>query len=225
MKKIHLFNKRFLGVALLILGFGLSAQAQKAEIGFRAMPTFSGLKLNNSTGNSLTAQATVGFGVGGFLAFLFTDNVAVQAEVIYNSFSQKYTEADVERKVVLKYVNIPLLLSLNTGKTKMVNLNVSAGPQLGVSVGSKLELSGGNSSTPQAVLAVKKGDIGFAYGAGIDFGLNEVKTFRLGLGYRGVAGIVDISKDSNTLATNSYYILDRTHIRSNAGYLSISYLF
>ncbi|MBI3234283.1 MAG: hypothetical protein HYZ42_09625 [Bacteroidetes bacterium] len=61
--------------------------------------------------------------------------------------------------------------------------------------------------------------------AGVDFGLNEKKTIRLGLGYRGVMGLIDISDNSKTVATNSYYIIDKTQIKTNAVYLGFSLLF
>ena len=200
------------------------------ELGFRFMPTFSSLKISTSTGGTTTGEVTLGYGVGGFLAFNFTDHVGVQGEVIYNSISQKFVESNVEHKIKLQYVNIPLLLSLNTGKSKPVNLNISAGPQIGISVGSSIATSqsiSGDTLTIVAdpVFAVKRGDLGFAYGAGIDFGLNPAQTFRVGIGYRGVLGLLDISDQSRSVTTNSYYILDRTRIRTNAVYMGVSIMF
>ncbi|KRP07614.1 MAG: hypothetical protein ABR94_08265 [Sphingobacteriales bacterium BACL12 MAG-120802-bin5] len=135
-------------------------------------------------------------------------------------------ENDVEQQLNLRYVNIPLLLSLNTGKTKAINFNAVAGPQVGFNVGSSLSHSSEqNPDQPQALLSVKKGDIGFAYGAGIDFGLNPEKTIRLGMGYRGVLGLLDISDSSNTTTTEGYYVLDRSKLKTNAAYIGLSILF
>jgi hypothetical protein len=75
------------------------------------------------------------------------------------------------------------------------------------------------------VLAVKKGDLGFAYGAGIDFGLNPAKSFRLGIGFRGVYGLFDISDNNRNLNTESYYLLGKTHVKTYSGYAGISYIF
>lgn len=200
--------------------------AQKAEFGLRFMPTVSSLNLMTSSGGQVEGKATLGYGFGALLGFNFSDHVGIQGEVIYSSSSQKYTEVDLERKVNLRYVNIPLLLSLNTGKTKAVNLNIVAGPQLGLSAGSSVHLSGGDETgQPIAVVSVKKGDIGFAYGIGVDFGLNAARTIRLGLGYRGVSGLFDISDNNRSITTNSFYILDRTHVKSNAAYIGLSILF
>ena len=216
----------FASVVLLMLLFTNNGNAQRVEFGLRFMPTFSKFDLQTSSGGVIKGEAKLGYGIGGFLGYNFTKNVGAQVEVIYSSLSQKYTERNTEREVNLKYVNIPLLLSLNTGKTKMINLNVVAGPQIGVSVGSNLSTSGNTSSdSTTAVLSVKKGDLGVAYGAGVDFGLNPSRTIRLSLGYRGVLGLFDISDDSNTLTTDAYYILDRSRVKTNAVYVGLSILF
>ena len=72
---------------------------------------------------------------------------------------------------------------------------------------------------------VKTGDIGFAYGAGVDFGLNPSQTFRLGLGFRGVYGLFDISDDSGSLSNDSFFVLEKTHVKTYSGYLGFSLLF
>lgn len=204
----------------------LTSTAQKGEIGIRVMPTFSSFDLQSSSGGTVKGEVTLGYGIGALLAFNITENVGVQAEVIYNTLSQKYREQDIERKVKLKYVNIPLLLSLNTGRTKMVNFNLVVGPQIGLSVGSDIEVSGfDNADSTSAVLAVKKGDLGLAYGGGLDFSLNPEGTLRVNFGYRGVLGLFDISDRSQSLTTNSYYILDRAKVRTYSGYLGFCFLF
>ena len=159
------------------------------------------------------------------MGFNFTDHIGVQGEAIYSSVSQKYKEQDAEHRVNLRYFNIPLLLSLNTGKTKAFNFNLVGGPQIGISVGTKLVTFGSNGAPLDPVLSVKKGDLGLAYGAGFDFALNPARTFRLGLGYRGVLGLFDISDNSGSIATDAYYIIDRTNINTNAIYAGISILF
>lgn len=190
------------------------------------MPTFTSLEMKTSTGGTVKGKVTLGFGVGAFLGFNFSNHVGIQGEFICNSLSQKYKEVDVERKINLTYVNIPLLLSLNTGKAKVINLNVVAGPQIGYNVGSKLTTSGpADATTTKAVLSVKKGDIGLAYGAGIDFGLNAARTIRVGLGYRGVLGLLDISNNNKSAATDSFYIIDRARMTTHSAYIGASIMF
>ncbi|MEP7195930.1 MAG: porin family protein [Saprospiraceae bacterium] len=224
----YLKAKSILSYVIIAYGFLFmnSLEAQRAEIGLRLMPTFSAADVINSAGGKIEGEVTLGYGIGGLLGFNFSKHIGVQGELIYNSISQKYKEQDVERRIKLNYINIPLLLSLNSGKTNLVNFNVVAGPQMGISVGSRLETNGtsGTDST-NAVLAVKKGDLGLAYGAGIDIGVNPSQSLRLSLGYRGILGLFDVSDDSQTLNNNSYFILEKTHIKTNSIYVGISYLF
>lgn len=214
-------------VALLLVNISsLTAQEygdKKVEFGVRFMPTLSSFAMKNAAGATATTKGVVGVGFGGFLGYNFSQNVGIQAEVIYNSISQKYTEVNLEQKVNLKYVNIPLLLSLNTGKYRLVNVNIVAGPQIGISAGSKLFTSGTATTSNDAVLAVKKGDLGFAYGGGFDVGITH--NFRLGVGFRGVFGLFDISDHSASLVNNHYFILDKAHVKTYSGYVGISYLF
>ncbi len=221
-----------ISIAALLSAYTFNVNAQnearqrKSEFGVRFMPTFSSLKMKTSTGGTVTGNVSLGYGAGILMGYNFTNFVGIQTEIIYNSISQKYTEQDIERKINLRYVNIPLMLSINTGKARQVNLNIVLGPQIGVSVGSSVFTSGGDgTNNSKAVLSVKKGDLGFAYGAGLDFGLNPTRTVRLDIGYRGVYGLLDIRDNSNTIATDSYYILDRTQIKTNSVYIGFSFLF
>ena len=92
------------------------SNAQKGEFGVRFMPTISSLDVQSSSGGQISGDATVGFGAGIFLGFNFSDNFGLQGEAIYSTLNQKYTEDDVEKEIKLEYINIPLLLSFNTGK-------------------------------------------------------------------------------------------------------------
>jgi hypothetical protein len=194
--------------------------------GVRYMPSISSIKVQNIDGN-VNGDFVLGYGVGGLIGFNFNKHVGLQVEAIYNQLSQKYNDHDLERRVDINYINVPLLLSLNTNRMKEVNLNVVIGPQLGVNVASKLTSTGtynGNSNI-QAVLAVKKNDFGIVYGAGLDFGLNHMQTIRLDVGFRGVMGLVDVSDRSGTLETNSYYILRKAQIETYSGYVGLAFLF
>lgn len=225
---MHYASRNFFIALSLFVILALVPQlsnAQKGEFGVRFMPTISSLDVQSSSGGQISGDATFGFGAGVFVGFNFTDHFGLQGEVLYSTLNQKYNEDDVEKEIKLEYINIPLLLSFNTGKLKPVNFNVVAGPQIGISVGSELFTSDGGDPNNEAVLSVKKGDLGFAYGAGLDFGLNTAQTFRIGLGFRGVYGLIDISDNSNNNNTNSYYVLDKAHIKTYSAYLGVSFLF
>ncbi len=221
-------------VIVISLFFGLTVNAQdnekkeykKVEFGVRFMPTISSFKMQTSTGGTVNGEAKLGWGAGATLGYFFSNCVGVQIEAIYSDISRKYTDLDVERRVRLSYINFPLMLSINTGKSRLINLNVVAGPQIGILVGSNVSSKASNGTTyAEAKLAVRKTDLGLAYGAGIDVGINESRTFRLGLGFRGVLGMIDISNNSATTVTDSYYILDRTHVQTYSVYTGLSIMF
>ncbi len=223
MKKLPNRLILFLPILAFLMAGTTQSNAQSGVFGARLMPTFSQMDLKTSTGGTVKGEGTMGFGAGIYLGFYWSDFVGMQGELMYTSVSQKYKEADVERRVTLQYLNIPLLLSLNTGKSSLVNFNLVLGPQIGINVGSRVSSSG--LDTTNAMISIKAGDLGLAYGAGIDLGINEARTFRVGIGYRGVRGLFDISDNSQTSVTNSFYILDRTHLATHAGYIGISYMF
>jgi len=198
----------------------------KIELGARGMLVFSTFRMMTSSGTEVKGVGVLGAGVSALVGFNFNSHVALQGEVIYNTFSRKYSEGDVARKVNLRYVNIPLLFSLNTGKYNAVNLNIVAGPQLGILVGNTVYTSGSTTSdTPQAILTVRKSDISLAYGAGLDFKLNRAGTFRVGAGFRGTYGLFNISNKSGDITAEEYYVLDRTHVQTYSIYTGFSFLF
>ena len=193
-------------------------------IGFRFMPTFTSLDYRPVDGSTAEASGVISYGFGGFFGFNFTDHVALQPEVIYLPLAQKYKIADKVNNVKLDYINIPVLLRLNTGYSKPVNFNVVFGPQIGFNVGSSVETEGGNGTTTvNSKIAVKSGDFGFAYGAGLDFSLGGFT--KLGIGFRGVYGLVDISDNSNTQETEDYYVFEKANVETYSGYIGICFGF
>lgn len=199
--------------------------------GVRFMPTVSYLKVQDVEGNAIKGDAVLSYGYGGLIGLNFNRFIGLQLEVLYSTLSQKYIDHALERQIDLNYINIPLLLSLNTNRMKVVNFNIVAGPQVGINVGSTLKTTesgngnGNGSTNAQAVLAVKKSDFGIAYGAGLDFALNRARTIRLDLGFRGVMGLIDISDRNQTMETNSYYVLQKKETRTYAGYVGFTFLF
>ena len=225
-------KKSIITIGLLYLSIGTTMQAQeispifhRIEFGARFMPTLSSFNLQTSSGGTQKGEATFGFGAGASLGFNITHHVGVQGEIIYNSLSQKYKDQNLDREINVRYVNIPLMLSLNTGKSRPVNLNVVFGPQLGVNVGSSISGSGSSSDTLKTVFAVKKNDFGFAYGAGLEFALNTLRTLRLDLGFRGVYGFVNISNTDQVASNNSYYAINRANVRTKSAYAGLTFCF
>jgi len=197
---------------------------RRGEFGIRFLPTFTSLSFNTSEGGVVEGSGDLNYGYGVMFGLNFSKNVGLVAEIDYLDISQKYKDRELERQVHLNYLNIPVLLSLNTNKTKPVNLNVVIGPQFGINVGSSVSTTDNNNgNTVHATLAVKEGDVGIVYGAGFEFALNRRHTFRLDLGFRGMYGLVDISSD--VTGPNTYNVLIHASRRSYGGCLGLTLAF
>lgn len=192
-------------------------------IGARIMPAITSFNFNKINNSTVQTTAKLNYGVGALLGIHFTSHIGVQGELIYSRYAQKYKTQEFENEIKLSYINVPVLLSFNTGSSSPVNLNFVVGPQWGFNVGSKLELAGSGNDSLQARLAVKKSDFGIAYGAGFDFGLGQL--VRFGIGFRGVYGLVDISDNNTSITTNEYFILDKTHIKTYSAYAGVTFGF
>ena len=221
--------KKYAVIALAFAGLFGKAQAQStsgAYVGFNFMPTITSFEVRQIDNGTAKAKFVLGYGFGGQVGYNFNPHFATQLEVIYSTLSQKYTDRSLERTINLSYLHFPLLLRYNTDITRPVNFNVVAGPQFGLNVGSSVKTEGGTvADTVEAVLAVKPADFGVAYGAGFNFGLGPNANPKINLGFRGVYGLLDISEKSQTTTTDQFYILDRSHVKTYAGVLGLTYLF
>ena len=197
---------------------------RKGEFGIRYMPTYSSLDLRAYNGDIVSGSGSVSHGFGIMFADNFGKNVGIQFEVNYYQILQSFKDMNLNRDITISYLNIPIMLSLNTDKTRAVNLNVVAGPQFGINVGSNIKTTGAeNTNTVQATVAVKQGDIGFAYGAGLEFALNPNHTFRLDLGYRGFYGLVDMNGTNN--GNGTYNVIVKATRKTNGAYIGLTFLF
>jgi hypothetical protein len=195
-------------------------------IGGRVLATLSYFRIQNTNGDDISATTDATYGGGGLLGVNFGRNVGMQLEVLYSPIAQKYSDQGISRTVHITYLNIPLLLMLNSDVTKPVNFNICGGPQLGINTGSKVEsnhIEGSDETQVDAVLKVKASDIGIAFGAGFDF--NIANAITLNIGYRGVYGLLDISDNSGTTTTNQYYILNRSQVQTHSAYAGLNILF
>ena len=75
-----------------------------------------------------------------------------------------------------------------------------------------------------AVVVTKKADVGFAYGAGLEFALNETRTIRLDLGFRGVYGFLDI-QPATGVNSREFNVIGSNNIKTYSGVIGISFLF
>lgn len=229
MKKMKKIAMGILGTFAVILMFLTPAIAQnnsplrRVEVGVRFLPTYTSLDLRTSNGDVVYGSTNMKRGFGVNLGLNLTSHLGLQGEINYNQVSQSYKDVAVSREVTVRYLNVPLLLSLNTNKTSRINLNFVAGPQFGFNVGTSMNTIGTENIAYRGIVSVKKGDVGFAYGAGLEFALNVNHTIRLDLGYRGFYGLVDMK--ASTSDTNTYNVIVKSTRHSNGGYVGLSFLF
>lgn len=196
------------------------------EIGFRYMPTFGTLALRTYDGNTVQGQASLSHGFGGMIAVNFNRHVGIQGEVNYYNIQQRYTDRNLERVVDVSYLNFPVLLSLNTDKGAGVNVNFHAGPQFGLNVGSSVKTEGNaQADSLRATIAVKSGDVGFAYGAGLEIFLNPSHTVRFDLGFRGFYGFVDMAGGQSNNNPDTYNVMVKASRKTYGGYLGLTFCF
>ena len=195
------------------------------EFGIRYEPTWAMMSFRTYGGQAVKGDLAISHGVGAMLAGNFNKYVGVQLEVNYYSSTQQFKDRNVTNKVSLSYVNVPLMLSLNTNKTWPVNLNAVVGPQFGINAGGKVTTEGtnDNSDTLHAIVAVKQGDVGLAYGLGLEIALTKFHELRLDFGYRGFYGLVDM--DSKQVSNNTYSIIVSARRQTNAAYVGLTLCF
>jgi hypothetical protein len=193
------------------------------ELGLRYMPTFSKVDIRTYSGDVIEGEITASNGVELIAGINFNRHIGLMAGISYYGLQQKYKDRGLDRQVDLKYIQFPVLLQLNTSKSKPVNFNVVVGPQFGVNVGAEASASdNGDAETVTATVAVKSGDVGLAYGAGLEFALTPDRMLRLDLGFRGMLGLVDVS---DRQSGDTYTITIKGARQTYAGYVGLAWAF
>lgn len=199
---------------------------RRGEFGIRYMPTFSSMQFRTYNGEVVQGQVSMSHGFGAMLGLNLSKNVGIQAEANYLEISQKYKDQGLDRQVDVSYLNIPVLLSLNTDKTRMVNWNFVVGPQFGVNIGSSVQTTGDeDTGTIRATVGASGTDVGLAYGTGLEFALSRDHNLRLDLGYRGFYGLVDGNAKQTSSNPDTYNVLVKGSRSSHGGYLGLTVCF
>lgn len=224
MKKSIFIN--LFAVTAMMFSSTIAMQAQidentlkRGEFGVRYMPTFTKLDVRNSLGEVIPGSVSIRQGMGLMLGFNFNKNFGIMAELDYSTISQRYKDQELDREVNIRYVNIPIMFAINTSKSSQFNLNIVAGPNFGINAGSEVNTSGsGSADTLTAVVVLKRGSVGFAYGAGLEFAMNKSNSLRFDIGIRGFYSFVDITvKDFTSDRFNAVAKVPKNVIGAYAG--------
>ncbi|WP_417559123.1 porin family protein [Mesoflavibacter zeaxanthinifaciens] len=176
MKNTKYFSQSI--ICLLICFLTSNSLSAQFHLGAKA-----GANLTKIDSQSYDDNFELGFQVGGFVYYDFSDFMGIQAEVLFNQTNTKVTDefSDVfddafDKNKTLNYISVPLLLRLNSGGL----ITINAGPQFSF-------LADGN----ETVLANGKKlfkDTDFSAVAGLELNLHPVI-----ISARYIWGFTDIS--------------------------------
>jgi hypothetical protein len=161
---------RILATAFLVtLCFASSARAQGLEKGVRA-------------GINFTKTATSGEGAedaldwqlrgvfGGFVTWRFTSWIDLQPEVLY-AMKGARTDAVVEAKLLLDYLEMPVLARVTRGATGGTRYYVAGGPSVSILLRARTRADfGGSIEEIDLKEDLERVDVGLVAAGGVEFG-------------------------------------------------------
>lgn len=157
--KLKITNmKKLIAVASLFMSVLSYSQV---HIGAKA-----GVNMNKIDGKNFNSNFDLGYQLGGFVYYDFTDFVGIQGELLFNQTNTKITDdyKDIfkdafKKDKTLNYISVPVLVRLNTGGL----ITVVAGPQF------SFLASGNQSVLENSKKLFKKTDFAFIAGAEVNF--------------------------------------------------------
>ncbi|HYG50776.1 MAG TPA: porin family protein [Flavobacteriales bacterium] len=171
------------------------------EVGFQVMPTYATVTMGNWDGTSVEDDAIIGLSRAGVAAFTLNPTLAVTAEFVYTTFKMEFNHRGSPKRLNVNYISVPLMAAINTSKMSRINVKLVIGPQFGINAGSSVESANGQEpDSLQSLWRVKQGDMGVAYGAGLEFALNSSRSLRLTTGFRGISGFLNVADNSTNMA-------------------------
>jgi hypothetical protein len=144
-------------VSFLLAAFLLadSVAAQHVNLGIKVgLNVFT---INND--NDVNYNSKEGLNIGLLGHIHFTKQMALQPEIVYSGQGAKYNTGNVETKINLDYINIPVLFQYMFDN----GFRLQAGPQLGFLVNAKSKTG---SISVDIKNNLKKVDVGLAMGVG-----------------------------------------------------------
>jgi hypothetical protein len=216
-------KRTFIGLLLLFFAGNLFGQDAGRSYGFRlgltAHPNFGWVKPQVGKSNSVA----LGFAYGLLADFNFTENYSFSTGLTITTINGKSTEvitvpsgssefpdpnptqAPVELKYKLQYIELPLTLKLRTVKIGDVRWYGQFGLSNDFNIGAKQDGDiSGNSAYRDLNVSddIKFYRAGLLLGAGGEFDLNGQTSITAGLTFNN--GFTDITTDKNTSVRNHY---------------------
>ena len=161
--------------------------------------------LNSATigGSDASGQSITSFNAGIFATFNVAGLLALQPELLYTlkGYKMDYPVATIQEPIPfgsgnvtgkISYLEIPVLLKLNTSSFSIIRPNIFAGPEVAFKLSSKA--TSGSPSSEQDLQNINATDFGIIVGAGININL-PVTTIMVDIRYD--IGIRDLNSYSN----------------------------
>jgi hypothetical protein len=157
-------KKLIVTVIALSLFVGLTGIfAQTATTGIIGKGVKVGLNMAKATGGDVQdAKMYMGFAVGGFMTYAFSDMFAVQPELQYTMKGSKYDAGGTTTKAKLSYIEIPILAKVMLSGGEKIKPSFYAGPGIGFLMSAKYEDEDIKDN-------MKSTDLGLIGGVGVDY--------------------------------------------------------
>jgi len=163
-------------VVMILAAGASSARAQALQFGGKAGPNFSTLLFDPDDG-SADHDKRVSSGGGGFVVLPLGKRFAVQLEALANPKGAKLIDRteNLTAKVLLRYLDLPVLLRINGPQSTSRAFHVFAGPYSAIRLNAKRELSTIGSSLVAGEKTdmraeIERFEFGLVGGAGVDLG-------------------------------------------------------
>jgi hypothetical protein len=193
-------RKIFFITALVLLAVAVNAQA---TFGLKAGANFSSLKFTGDESENMDTK--IGLNIGGLANIPISDMFSVQPELVYSMEGAKEEEDDVEIKINLNYINVPVLLQYNSS-----GFFAETGPQIGFLTGAKTKVEFDDEEVEEDIKDELEGinlswAIGLGYKLPSGFGFNA--RYNLGLSNIAKDGTDDDKLKVNTIQIGIFYTL------------------
>ena len=167
-----------------------SAFAQGIEKGVRGGLNVATTATSGDNGDAAPDWLLRGV-VGGFIVWPVTSWLVLQPEVLYAMKGAKQEEFGLESKLLLDYVEVPVLARLSRGSPGGRTWYLVAGPSFGWLARAKARADfGGSTEEIDLTEDVERFDIGVAAGGGVELGSIVIDA-------RYTHGLSDIDKDTS----------------------------
>jgi len=159
----------------IVVFISSSGYSQSINTGVKA-----GLNIASTGGADASGQSITSFNAGMFATINVAGLLALQPELLYTvkGYKVNYPVADETGPIStgsgsvtakISYLEIPVLLKLNTSSLRIIRPNIFAGPEVAFKVRSKGLI--GASSNEEDLQNVNSTDFGIIFGAGININL------------------------------------------------------